>query len=100
MHDDHTDVLDEWLRMRDARHDEGRLRPGREENAAFERVQTWLDTLDPETRERALARMRPRVACGCGHPEAHHLDGRCFHVIGCATGCDCGIDRTGTGMTE
>jgi hypothetical protein len=84
-----------WRDESDARSRAGELRPTPAETEALARFVEALAAADEEERARweetraALDGASERL-CSCGHPLAHHdASGSCFHVVGCATGCDC-----------
>jgi hypothetical protein len=84
-----------WRKAVAERSSRGELRATAAESEALERFVRALDAATEEERE---AWEQERVAldaeggkrCACGHPGTHHdSGGSCFHVVGCATGCDC-----------
>lgn len=88
----------EWRQALERRSHRGELRPSPEERVALERFVGALEASDPqtriewETRRTALESALP--LCDCGHPLTHHDPaGSCFHVVGCATGCECNSMR-------
>ena len=88
-----------WRDVADRRSAGGRLRPAADEVASFA---AYIDALERAPEEIRLAwqqrrdALEARTLCECGHPPSHHdLDGRCFHVVGCSTACDCRSDSVG-----
>lgn len=84
-----------WRKAVAERSSRGELRATPAESEALERFVRALDAATEEERE-AWEREREALdaegaeRCACGHPRAHHDNGgSCFHVVGCATGCDC-----------
>lgn len=84
----------EWRELADRRSADGRLRPDAGEVARFAAFLQELDDAPEDVRlawdqrQSEIERNLPR--CACGHPMPHHdASGRCFHVVGCATVCDC-----------
>ena len=84
-----------WRKAVAERSSRGELRATPAESEALEQFVRALDTTTDEERE-AWDRERETLdaegaeRCACGHPRAHHdSEGSCFHVVGCATGCDC-----------
>ena len=90
-------VRSRYLAWRDAvrsRSSRGELRASADEREALERFVALVDSLPADVRE-SWERERATLeagesTCSCGHPRSHHDSaGSCFHVVGCATGCDC-----------
>lgn len=84
-----------WISFRDDRISCGDLRPSRPEAASFAEYLERLEQLDDtrratwnERREEIECRP-PLPRCDCGHPEALHVEGSCFAIVGCSTTCDC-----------
>lgn len=92
------DLFCRWTMLRDDRIACGELRPSERESLSFSEYVTLLEGLGPDQREEWNARREtlecrstlPR--CACGHPEALHVEGSCYAIVGCSTACQCSRD--------
>lgn len=88
-----------WNTLREARLAAGHLRPSHDEAEAFSAYVDRLETLDPDSRSewdlrRNEIECRPSLPrCDCGHPEALHVEGSCFAMVGCSTSCHCSSEQ-------
>ncbi len=92
---DLEDLFCRWTTLRDGRIACGELRPSERESASFADYLSLLESLSQkersewevlrETIECKLALPR----CECGHPDALHVEGSCFAIVGCSTACEC-----------
>lgn len=93
------DLYRAWRETADHRSANGGLRPTPDEVARFAAYVEALERTPDEIRlawEERRDALESRTLCDCGHPLPHHdLTGRCFHIVGCATVCDCRSDGVG-----
>lgn len=89
------DLFCRWTTLRDGRIACGDLRPSERESASFAEYLSRLEALDEDQRAEWNVKRETiecRIAlprCECGHPEALHVEGSCFAMVGCSTACEC-----------
>lgn len=92
---DIEDLFCRWTALRDDRLACGELRPSDREAVTFSEYVGLLERLDQNERDQWNVRREevmcrpPLPRCTCGHPEALHVEGSCYALVGCSTACDC-----------
>lgn len=95
--DELTNLYLSWRAVVTSRSMLGELRVSQTEADALASFVAALETLPEDLHplwtaaRAALESADSATRCACGHALSHHDErGSCFHVIGCATTCDCG----------